>query len=280
MSDGRTVWWPKDSAWWRREHVVELGEEFGADGPAVLDWLSCEAKAQNDGGSVKSGCRSVARGCFVDVVTVSHVLSRAVQIGALDDYQEQDGRFVCRISGWQADQERGRAAVRQAAKRERERAETPANEQFPVDEEPVIDRDVSRPVTPSHGESLTGQERREDKKSPPDPPEGGRKRALESWKSEMTEWVAAHPVTDQLLSDWAPIRDRLAEQVDEVAFTLRIAPLHPHANNGSLILGGPEPGFVSNRFGRVLAAAAGTPVQVIDCGCQPAAESTNERSAV
>ena len=80
MSDGRTHWWAKDSAWWRREWIVELGEEFGAEGPAVIDWLACEAKAQNDGGFVKAGRKSVARGCFVPAETVSHVLSRSVSL--------------------------------------------------------------------------------------------------------------------------------------------------------------------------------------------------------
>jgi hypothetical protein len=145
VADGRTYWWPKDAAWWRREAVVELGEEFGPAGPAVLDWLSCEAKAQNDGGWVKTGVRSCSRGCFVDVVTVGHVLSRAVTLGSLDDFEERDGRFTCRISGWASDNERGRAAVRQA-KHRATKPKTP---------------DESRSVTSRHGpsRSVTQQDR-------------------------------------------------------------------------------------------------------------------------
>lgn len=146
MSDGRTVWWPKDAAWWRREWVVALGEEFGPAGPAVVDWLTCEAKAQHDGGRVKAGLRSCARGAFVDVETVGAVLARAAALGALDDYEHADGRFTARISGWEQDNERGRAAFRKSRQREREQGE-------------VTDRDVSRPVTPGHGESVKGQER-------------------------------------------------------------------------------------------------------------------------
>ncbi|MDO8187231.1 hypothetical protein Q5424_09285 [Conexibacter sp. JD483] len=145
MSDGRTVWWPKDSAWWRREHVVELGEEFGPAGPAVLDWLTCEAKAQNDGGRVKAGLRSCARGAFVEADLVDRVLLRAAALGALDDYVRADGRFTARISGWEQDNERGRAAFRKARQRERDGA--------------VTDRDVSRPVTPGHAEAPTGEDR-------------------------------------------------------------------------------------------------------------------------
>jgi hypothetical protein len=156
VADGRTVWWPKDAAWWRREYVVALGEEFGAAGPAVLDWLSCEAKSQNDGGWVKAGVRSCARGAFVDVVTIGHVLSRAVTLGALDEFEEKDGRFECRISGWEADNTRGLAAVRQARARSRK-------------PEPV---EESRRVTPRHAASreITGQDSTED---PPKPPKGG-----------------------------------------------------------------------------------------------------------
>lgn len=121
MTDGRTFWWAKDSGWWRREMIVELGEEFGAAGPAVIDWLSCEAKAQNCGGWVKSGPRAVARGCFVEIVTVRDVLLRAVTLGVLDDFGEETGRFSCRISGWQGDQERVAHALRQARYRDKQR---------------------------------------------------------------------------------------------------------------------------------------------------------------
>lgn len=163
MSDGRTVWWPKDSGWWRREYVVELGEEFGPAGPAVLDWLSCEAKAQNDGGRVKAGIKSAARGCFVDVLTVGHVLSRSVTLGALDDFEERGGRFVCRISGWSSDDARGRAAVRKARQRERESGSVEPDSPHM---DAVTERDTSRPVTVSHAEFHTGQDSNKEKSAP------------------------------------------------------------------------------------------------------------------
>jgi hypothetical protein len=147
-TDGRTIWWAKDVGWWHRERIIDLGEEFGADGPAVIDWLSGEAKAQNDGGRVKSGVKAISRGCFVDVVTVGHVLSRSVTLGLLDDFEGSDGLFTCRISGWQGDQNRGRAAFRQANKRARDGSTEPDP---PPDDggHSVTDRDVSRPVTAS-----------------------------------------------------------------------------------------------------------------------------------
>jgi hypothetical protein len=143
VTHGRTVWWAKDSGWWRREGIVELGEEFGPAGPAVLDWLSCEAKAQNDDGHVKSGFKAVARGAFVTPDVTCHVLSRSVQLGLVDDYEEAGGRFTCRISGWTADQERGRAAVRKS--RSRAKPES-------------VGHDERDTVTVGHGQSVTGQE--------------------------------------------------------------------------------------------------------------------------
>jgi hypothetical protein len=132
---------PKDTGWWRREHVVELGEEFGPVGPAVLDWLSCEAKLQNDGGNVKAGPRTLARGVFSDLVTVRNVLSRAVTIGALHHFEEHDGRFTCTISGWSSDNQRGWNAFRQADYRAKNAEE-------------VTERNaLSRPVAPREEKS-------------------------------------------------------------------------------------------------------------------------------
>jgi hypothetical protein len=158
MASGRTIWWPKDTAWWRREWIVELGEEFGAAGPAIIDWLSCEAKLQDNGGAVKSGVKSVARGTFVDVVTVGHVLSRAVALGQLEDFEERDGRFECRISGWKADNERGTATLRKRQQRDRQGAASGLLEPNLPPGQPETGRDLSRDV-PSG--PLRVEERRE-----------------------------------------------------------------------------------------------------------------------
>lgn len=127
MSGGRTTWWAKDSAWWRRERIVELGEEFGPAGPAVIDWLCCEADAQRDHGQVKAGFRALARGCFAGPENAREIVERAAEIGALDDLEVHDRTFTCRVSGFLADQtqarredQRARAADRQARKRARD----------------------------------------------------------------------------------------------------------------------------------------------------------------
>ena len=154
VSDGRTIWRARDTHWREREWIVILGEEFGAAGPAVIDYLEDQAKLQNDGGRVKTGPRAIARGSFVDVVTVGHVLSRSVTLGLLDEFEDRDGRFTCRVTWFAADQGKAMAANRKA----KQRASTPVE---PDDPSPL-----SRSVPESHGESrpvtecpTTGQDR-------------------------------------------------------------------------------------------------------------------------
>lgn len=307
MSDGRTSWWPKDSAWWRREHVVALGVEFGPDGPAVLDWLSCEAKAQNDGGWVKAGVLSCSRGCFVEAVTVGHVLSRAVALGALDDFTRADGRFTARISGWRKDNERGQAAVRKAAQRDREAAESPARADDPASTEPVTPRDESRSVTRNH----VNRTRQNKRTTTPQPPRAGEptsrdlaspengllsrpsltppaapagerrsdlakhRKAVGEWRRDLVAWAtstAAAPTVEE---------QRLADAVVNAARSLPESPMsvqlvesvHAHrGDDGFLVLG--VAGAVSGtslgeRYGRIIGAAlpAGMRWQLIDCGC-------------
>ena len=141
MTDGRSVWRMKDALWHDREWIVVLVDEFGAAGYAVADYLESVAKIQNDGGRLKTGPRVVSRATGVDPVTVCHVVSRSVTLGLLDEYEDHDGRFTCRITWFAADQGRALAARRQAD----HRAVPPVK---PDDSPPL-----SRSVTPRHGES-------------------------------------------------------------------------------------------------------------------------------
>lgn len=147
MSDGRMMWRARDAGFFLREWIVQLGEEFGCVGPAVIDWLEDQAKLQNNGGRIKTGFRALSRGCFAnDVVTVCHVVSRAVTLGLLIDYQERDGRFECVISWFEADQRRAQASVRKQRQRNGATAD-------PDDTPPL-----SRSVTDGHGESRSVSE--------------------------------------------------------------------------------------------------------------------------
>lgn len=139
---GLTSWYPRDAAWHRRELIVELGEEFQSAAISTMDVLCAWAQEQRAGGLVRNGFRILAREAFVTVSHAQSIVSRAAEIGLLDDLEiDDDGRrFSCRVSGWKADTERGRAALRQAAKRKSE-AEPP--------EHTVTDPNVSRDVTPS-----------------------------------------------------------------------------------------------------------------------------------
>lgn len=124
MAEGKTYWWAKDASWIDRDAIVELGEEFGPAGPLIIDVLSGMAKLENDAGRVFTGFRALARKCFTTPEDAEKVVAHAAKIGALDDLDvESDGRrFTARISGWQADQKKGRAADRDAQRRARTKA--------------------------------------------------------------------------------------------------------------------------------------------------------------
>lgn len=158
--DGCTYWWMKDCGWWRREGIIILGQEFGPSGPVIIDWLACEAKLQNDGGYVKSGPLAVAHGCFTSPSVTRNALRRAVELGVLEDYKEDRGRFTCRLSGWSSDQKRGLNALRQQRFRERKRLGVEPNSS---QSKHVTQRDSAlRSVTQRYGASpsVTRNEKR------------------------------------------------------------------------------------------------------------------------
>jgi hypothetical protein len=212
VSTGRTTWWAKDSAWWRRERIVELGEEFGPLGPAVVDWLTCEAKAQGTSGRVKAGYRTLARGCFAPPdVPISPVVSRAVGLGLLDDFEQHDRTFTCRISGWEDEQQRAVETV----KKRRQRGATPDDSPAKPDnfeEGPSgTGRDVSRSVPPS---PPTGQDRTRTT-TPPTPPRGGRTRdrlrsdeQRKAWAESLVRDQGADP-TPSLIGEAILVASRL-----------------------------------------------------------------------
>jgi len=198
---GRTTWWPKDAAWLRRELVVELGDEFGPSGPLVLDALCGWAQEQRSSGLVRGGWRALAREAFVTVCCAQTVVERAAQIGALDDLElDSDGRrFTCRVSGWQADVERGRSALRMAKSRA-------VTDDLDDDSEPntpeqdATARNVLRRVTPRPLHNITKEEQhpqtpKGDLPVPlvaPVKPSGQRKRDLDKWQAEFDAWASEH----------------------------------------------------------------------------------------
>lgn len=114
MSSGRTTWWAKDAGWYRRDRVVALIDEFGADGVVVVDWLCCEAASQ-DGfreGTVKSGPRAIARAVAVPAHKAMAIVQRAAELELLEDLQVTTRSFTCRVSGWRADRDRALASAR------------------------------------------------------------------------------------------------------------------------------------------------------------------------
>lgn len=161
MADGRTYWWAKDAQWLARDGIVELGTEFGPVGPLIIDAICGMAKLENDAGKVFTGHAAVAYAAFTDPDTCRAVVLRAVEIGVLDDFEpEPDGRrFAVRVSGWRADQKKGRAADRDAARRARnaELADDPVPDENPSDL--TLTHAHSRSLTPSDVPVGTGQDR-------------------------------------------------------------------------------------------------------------------------
>lgn len=155
---GRTIWQAQDCAWWSRERVVELGEEFGPAGPAVANWIECQAKLQNSGGLVKAGYRSIARGAFLHggAEEARRIVHFAVSIGFLKNLDEGAHTFTARVSAYAGDQRTGGATLRKQAQRSKkpDRAVEPKN------------GDESRSVPSCPGQSrfvtLRGEERREE----------------------------------------------------------------------------------------------------------------------
>lgn len=118
MTDGRAVWYPEDVRWMAWERTVVLGREFGPAAVSVLAALKAEAKVQNSGWRVKWGYHALDMAAFVgDVSTVRAVVARAAEIGLLDDFEEGEWTFVCRVSGMAASEQRARDAARKAAAR-------------------------------------------------------------------------------------------------------------------------------------------------------------------
>ena len=120
MAEGKTYWFALDAAWLDRDAPDELGDEFGPGGPLTLIALMCAAKLENDGGRVHAAFRTLAKRNFTgDVDLTRRIVEHATAIGAIDDLKMHGAgrRFSCRLSGWQADQSKGRTAARVAAHR-------------------------------------------------------------------------------------------------------------------------------------------------------------------
>lgn len=125
MSAGRTTWSARDAAHHDRELVVEMLEEFGPAGPYVEVVLRDLAQQQRDEGRVKTGFRSLGRKTKLTPDDARRIVEYGAEIGLFDDLEiDADGRrFVCRVSGWEADQARGKSAFKKADQRARKAEE-------------------------------------------------------------------------------------------------------------------------------------------------------------
>ena len=89
-------------------------------------------------------------------------------------------------------------------------------------------------------------------------------------------WADEHPPTPELAAEWAPIAEVVAASVGD-SYDIWLAPLHLHAaSSDEFVLGHPKPeaiGWITNRFGRILLAAAGRPIRIVSCDCEQAVQA-------
>jgi hypothetical protein len=200
VSAGRTTWYARDAAYLRRELIVELGEEHGPGGVTVMDVL-CEWAQQQGGpdgtGEIRGGWRSLSREAFVSVDQAKAIVEHAGEIGAVDDLAvDADGRrFSGRVSGWQADQHRGRAAFRK--RRSRAEADDRRADEAPDDppaESPPggTSHSPAGQVTPGVTESRSVTESSlpdQTRTTPPKAPEGARQRDRRQYERDLRAFV-------------------------------------------------------------------------------------------
>jgi hypothetical protein len=119
------------------------------------------------------------------------------------------------------------------------------------------------------------------------PVASGRFAGLEIQERRDRERMREHSVTpkpepidphnepsERLLAAWSPVDQTIRAMVDELVWRMWLIDLHPHRLlNGTWYLATSprKRGWVEERFGRLLAAAAGCPVQIIACECTKAA---------
>jgi hypothetical protein len=159
VTTGRTIWQAQDCAWWTRERVTELGEEFGPAGPAVANWLECQAKLQNSGGKVKAGYRAIARGAFLEdgADQAERIVRFAVAIEFLTGFEEGSRTFVATVAAFKSDQSRGRDTITKGDRRTGE--PTVASEESP---RTTPDNPGQGPTCPTSPRERRGEERTEE----------------------------------------------------------------------------------------------------------------------
>lgn len=190
---GSTTWHPRDAAHHDRELIVELLDEFGPGGPYVDAVLRDLAGQQHNSGTVKAGFRSLSKKTGTERDECRRIVEYAAEIGVLDDLQlDADGRrFTCRISGWEADSTRGRAAMKKADARARKREDQAGDASTPTGDTSPSNGDASGSVPPR------SDKRREEKKDPQTPK--GASRTAEQRESirraqaaGFDEWLLDH----------------------------------------------------------------------------------------
>jgi hypothetical protein len=193
---GRTSWWARDAAEHDRELIVELGEEYGPVGPYTLTVLKDLAQQQRHQGTVRTGFRVLRTKTFAESPELSRlVVERAATIGALDDLViDEDGRrFSCRISGWDADQVRGKETLKKRAQRSGDEGDKTGQ---------VGDESPKRREIPPTRPNQTIE-------SPPIPPRGNRSRDIQQFDEDCRAFAETRGVDGE--DGWINVRGALRD---------------------------------------------------------------------
>lgn len=220
--------------------------------------------------SVPVEVADVAAQAEVKPTVAKKTLEKMRRLGMLESDEEIGAEHV---HDWHLHQKEPKSSETRASWRERQkRSRERKREGVTAD----VTRDIRDSVTPESravSHPLREEKRRKGKRTPPDPPRGGRVRDREKWEKEFAVWLQAHPVTLELLEEWEPLADRLAEVTGEQYVMSRLGLLHPHSfTDGVWLLGGPETPTLSmvRHFAESSSfkTAVGFDWELVDCGCE------------
>jgi len=199
MASGRTIWMGMDVAFMRRERNITLALEAGPDAWGVLLnwWLEAKEQRSPDG-TVKFGYVSIGQRLGMTPGRVREIVAKAVEIGVLTHFREEDRVCKAVVTDFAEDDRRGGEALKKARQR---RGQTGTR----VDNETGTDGD-NDPDSRGQGDELSPdvpncpprvEKSRVD--NPPSPPEGAE--------------VVTPSAADRLPDDLPPELHRSAHEV-------------------------------------------------------------------
>jgi len=118
-----SVWLALDSGFCHETDIVNLGEDFGAEGKLAVIALFCACKAQerlhDEAGIVEKKWRGFRRAaCIDDLDRAKDIVAAMAQEGIIEVLNSDERGFTARILGWELWQRRARDAMRKRRSRD------------------------------------------------------------------------------------------------------------------------------------------------------------------